>query len=196
MGREALAWLLNARPDVDPVAFFTAGPEEPPDRAEVDLPTVATVAALRSMGCDAVLLGIGANAPRGRVLEQVVAAGFELMTALHPTAFIGPGVTFGDGCIVAPGAILTRDVSLGVSVIVNYGAKIGHDCRVDDLVFVGPGAILTGAVHVYAGALIGAGAVILPGVSIGAGAIVGAGAVVLSDVAEGATVAGVPSRSL
>ncbi len=43
---------------------------------------------------------------------------------------------------------------------------------------------------------IGSGAVILGGVRLGAGALVGAGAVVTHDVAPGATVAGVPARSL
>jgi acetyltransferase-like isoleucine patch superfamily enzyme len=45
-------------------------------------------------------------------------------------------------------------------------------------------------------ASIGSGAVILAGVTIGAGALVGAGAVVTADVAAGATVAGVPARSI
>jgi len=45
-------------------------------------------------------------------------------------------------------------------------------------------------------ASIGSGALVLAGVTIGAGALVGAGAVVTHDVAPGATVAGVPARTL
>ena len=49
---------------------------------------------------------------------------------------------------------------------------------------------------VEAGALVGIGAVVLPGKTIGAWATVGAGAVVIDDVPAGATVVGVPARSV
>ena len=45
-------------------------------------------------------------------------------------------------------------------------------------------------------AFIGAGARVLGGISIGSGAVIGANAVVIHDVPEGATVAGVPARTI
>jgi sugar O-acyltransferase (sialic acid O-acetyltransferase NeuD family) len=196
MGREALAWLRDARPDVDPVAFFTADSRERPGGEDVGLPVVDTLAALQDVGVGSIVLGIGANALRRKVRNEVMSAGFEILSVLHPSVFYGPGVTFGAGCLVAPGVILTRDIQVGDGAIVNYGAKVGHDCSIGEHVFLGPGAILTGDVFVDLDVMVGAGAVVLPGVRIAAGSTVGAGAVVTADVPERTTVVGVPARPL
>jgi sugar O-acyltransferase (sialic acid O-acetyltransferase NeuD family) len=195
MGRETLAWLREARPGLEAVAFFTADNGERPSGADVDLPVMTSIDELAADGVDGVVLGIGDGARRRKVADEVEAAGLTLVTVVHPSALLGPGVTLGGGCIVAPGSVLTRDVQLGRGAIVNYGANVGHDCVIGDFAFVGPGAVLTGDVRVGADSLVGAGAVILPGRSVGSGAVVGAGAVVTQDVGDGSTVAGVPARS-
>ena len=195
MGREALAWLRDARPDLEAVAFFVADIGERPTGVDVDLPVMTRVDELVAAGIDGVALGIGDGTARRKVADEVTAAGLMLVTVVHPSAFLGPGVTVGDGCIVAPGCVITRDVRLGRGAIVNYGANVGHDCAIADFAFIGPGAVLTGDVRVGAGSLVGAGAVILPGRSVGDSAVVGAGAVVTQDASGGSTVTGVPARS-
>ena len=194
MGREALAWLRDTRLGLDPVAFFVADAGERPAGADVDLPVMTSVSELVAVGVDGVALSVGDGATRRDVADEVTAAGLTLVTVVHPSAFLGPGVTVGEGCIVAPGSVLTRDVRLGRGVIVNYGANVGHDCTIEDFAFIGPGTVLTGGVRAGSESLIGAGAVILPGLSVGDGAVVGAGAVVTQDVGDGSTVIGVPAR--
>ena len=193
MGREALAWLRDARPDVDPVAFFTRDASERPQGADVDLPVVASLVDLVDAGIDAVVLAVGDNRRRAEIGAELRAASIPAMTVVHPTVFFGPGVRFDDGAIVAPGCIITRDVSIGAMTIINYGARVGHGCSLDQLAFVGPSAVLAGSVTLEERAFVGAGAVILPGVLVGADATVGAGAVVLSDVPRGAIVVGNPA---
>ena len=196
MGREALAWLRDARPDVDPVAFFTADAPQRPLGADVDLPMVTSVAGLKSHEVRCVVLAVGDNRTRKVIDDEVTAAGLALMAVVHSSAHIGPGVRLGEGAILGPGVIVTRDVSVGRGCILNYGAKIGHDCRLEDFVFIGPGAVLTGEVDIASHSSIGAGAVLLPGVSVGQSATVGAGAVVTRDVPEGRTVVGVPAGEI
>ena len=194
MGREALAWLRDARPDVEPVAFFVADASERPAGADVALAAVTAVEDLLGLGVHAVVMAIGDNLRRRAVAQQIEEAGLVDLDVVHPTAFLGPGVSVAPGGLVAPGAILTRDITVGRGTVVNYGARAGHDCILGDYAFIGPGAVLTGDVEVGAGAFIGAGAVVLPSRSIGERACVGAGAVVTSDVPAGVTVIGVPAR--
>lgn len=88
-------------------------------------------------------------------------------------------------------------------VEIGRGCLIGPHCYVGDHVRARlPGRRLRdGSLHgapitVGDEVYIGAGSVIGRGVTIGARATVGAGSVVTQDVAEGATVAGVPARSI
>lgn len=196
MGREALAWLRDARPDVEPVAFFVADLRESLTGAAIDLPLIVSVAGLREVGVSAAVLGIGNSTTRSNVDGQFQGTGIELVSVVHPTVFLGPGVEIGAGCIVGPGCVLTRDIRVGRAAIVNFAAAIGHDCALGDYSFIGPRAVLTGAVTVGRGSFVGAGAVILPGCSIGGGATVGAGSVVTQDVLPGSVVVGVPAKQM
>jgi len=195
MGREALAWLRDARPDDDPVAFFVADHTERPPGADVNLSILTDVNALLELEVTAAVLGIGDNALRETVAAELAAAGISLLTVVHPTAFLGPGVEVAPGAIIAPGCVLTRDIMIGRGVIVNYRAAVGHDGIVEDFAFIGPAAVLAGDVRIGADALVGAGAVILPGRTVGSSATVGAGAVVTSDVVASSTVVGNPTRT-
>jgi acetyltransferase EpsM len=194
MGREALAWLRDARPDLDPVAFFTADASESPLGADVDLPVLTSLDMLRSIQVATVVLAIGDNRLRCAVNAELHEACIPTISVIHPTAFIGPGVVVGSGAIIAPGSVLTRDVSIGAHAIVNYRAAIGHDSVVEDFAFVGPGVVLAGDVRIGRSAMLGAGAIVLPGVAIGPSAVIGAGAVAVRDVLEGTTVVGNPAR--
>ncbi len=196
MGREALAWLRDARPDVDPVAFFTRDATERPQGAGVDIPVVDTIARLGDAGVNAVVLAVSDADRRAEISVQLREASLLVLTVVHPSAFIGPGVTVGAGTIVAPGCIITRDVTIAPMVIMNYGAKVGHDCSIGGFSFIGPGAVLTGTVTLGTRSFVGAGAVVLPGVSLGEGAKVGAGAVVTADVPPGVTVVGNPAARI
>ena len=195
MGREALAWLRDARPDLEPVAFFVADTDERPTGVDVDLPVMTSVDELVAARVDGVVLGIGDATARRRVAAEVVAAGLTLVTVVHPSAVLGPGVWVGEGCIIAPGSVVTRDVQVGRGAIVNYGANVGHDCAIGDFTFIGPGAVLTGHVQIGSGVMVGAGSVVLPGRSIAHGARIGAGATVTRDVENGVTVVGFTARS-
>lgn len=196
MGREALAWLRDARPDVEAVAFFVADAGERPAGADAELAVVDSVARLLGLGVGGAVLGIGAEHLRREVADELVAAGISLLSVLHPGAFCGPGVVIGQGAVVAPGAVLTRDVSVGRGAIINYRAAAGHDCTIGDFAFVGPGAVLTGDARIGVDVNIGAGAIVLPGRTVGEGATVGAGAVVTRDVPAGVVVVGNPARPI
>jgi UDP-2-acetamido-3-amino-2,3-dideoxy-glucuronate N-acetyltransferase len=113
---------------------------------------------------------------------------------------IQKGASVGARCKISSHTFICEGVTLEDEVFVGHGVMFVNDKRP---AATAPGGALQTEddwtllrTVVEDGASVGSGAVILGGVRIGAGALVGAGAVVTADVEPGATVAGVPARSL
>ncbi len=102
---------------------------------------------------------------------------------------IGKGVFIGPDCYLDdtfPELIYVEDdvtISFRVTIVVHGEARTRGSTRVSP-------------VFIRRNAFIGTGAIILLGVKIGEGAVVGAGAVVTKDVPDGATVVGIPAKTL
>lgn len=158
------------------------------------VPVRGPVASLADHDVDGVVVAIGSNDARSRVVSA--AGDVEWVTIIHPSATIDASVVLGAGTVVFAGAVIQPDARLGSHVIVNTSATVDHDCVIDDFVHLAPGVHLAGDVHVGRGAFLGIGSVAIPGRRIGPNAIVGAGGVVIRDVAAGAVVVGVPARSI
>jgi sugar O-acyltransferase (sialic acid O-acetyltransferase NeuD family) len=143
-----------------------------------------------------VVVAIGNNATRKRVVDELVSRGHRFATVVHPTAWVAPTAELGEGAVVFAGAVIQPDVVVGAHAIVNTLASVDHDCVVGAFAHVAPGARLAGSVLVGDGTLVGVGASVIPGRRLGAWATVGAGAAVVHDVDAATTVVGVPARPL
>lgn len=139
-------------------------------------------------------LGIGDNKIRRKIFDRAVAAGVEVVSAVHPRAAVSRLATVARGAAIMAGAVVNPDATIGEGAVVNTGATVDHDCRLDRFCQVWPGAHLAGTVRVGEAAYVGTGAAVIPGITIGEDAVIGAGAAVLSDVAAGTVVIGVPAR--
>lgn len=101
-----------------------------------------------------------------------------------------------NGCVIGiraefgPGFVLIHPIG----VVINSSTRGGRNVWVESSVVIGDnkGLSPTLADDIF----IGSGAKIIGGVKLGSGARVGANAVVLHDVPAGATVVGIPARSL
>jgi acetyltransferase-like isoleucine patch superfamily enzyme len=136
---------------------------------------------------------------------------------------IGPftnlyGCSIGSGTTVGPFVEIQRGATIGERCKIQSHTFVCDGVHIADEVFVGHGVMFINdkrpratndegkplardewelvPTRVDRRASIGSGAVVLAGVRIGEGALVGAGAVVTKDVPSGATVAGVPGRSI
>lgn len=180
----APAWRVQALA-VDP-AFHRPGQQVR------GLPVLAGFQALAERPALALVIAVGD--PAARLALHARCPGGELVTLVHPRAWVATGARLGAGCQLMAGAMVNADASLDDLVILNLGASVSHDCRLGRGVTLGPGARLAGGVEVGEGAELGMGAQVLPRVRIGARAVIGAGAVVTRDVPDGALAVGVPAR--
>ncbi|HCA47812.1 MAG TPA: hypothetical protein DEP45_10795 [Armatimonadetes bacterium] len=149
-------------------------------------------------GCGAVafVVAIGSNRIRAMLFDRCLSAGLTPWPAVHPSAVIAESATLGGGTQVVAQAVVNPGARVGRNVILNTACTVDHDCIVADHAFLAPGVNLGGEVTVGESAFVGIGASVLPGITIGAGATVGGGAVVISDVPPGATVVGVPAKTI
>jgi len=151
---------------------------------------------LQASGITKGLVAIGDNRNRLKVLEWLQLKGFEITTAVHPSAQIARGVRMGTGTVIMAGTVVNSDASLGEAVIVNTGATLDHDCNVADGVHIAPGCHLCGEVKVGRTTLVGAGSTVVPGIIIGCNVVIGAGSVVIQHVPDNTTAAGNPCRNI
>lgn len=141
-----------------------------------------------------VVVAIGDNAARRSVTGMLREKGLELVTVIHPTAYVSASASVGPGSMICAGAILCAHACLGAGVIVNTGAIVEHHNEVGDFVHLAPRVVLTGRLTIEEGAMVGAGATVIPRVVVGEWSMVGAGSVVTRDVPPGSTVVGAPAR--
>lgn len=128
-------------------------------------PILGTTDSLHTLGthADSVVVAIGNNAVREKLQARVVEAGFELLSVIHPMAFVSPTANLGIGCAVMAGAVVGTEARLGEGVIVNGGATVDHHCIVDDFGHLGVNACMAG------GSVLGRGAWMQAGSALGYG---------------------------
>ena len=143
-----------------------------------------------------VVVAIGSNRVRQKVVRRLSLGAEQYATIIHKEAIISPSAVIGNGTVVMPGVIVNAAASIGNHAILNTGAVVEHDCEVRDYAHISPGAILTGGVEIGEGAHIGAGATVIPLKKIGQWSVVGAGSVILDHIGELSTAVGIPARIL
>lgn len=140
------------------------------------------------------LVAIGEQQARHRICRQLLEAGAELATAIHPSCIVSPSAHIGAGTVLVAGSIVNANAHIGRYCIINTAASIDHDNRLEDGVQICPGARLAGHVHCGERVFVGTAAAIAPHRSIGADTSIGAGAVVLQDIPANVLAAGNPAR--
>ena len=141
-----------------------------------------------------VVVAIGRNHIRARVLVSFAEARVPIATVVHPDAHVSPSASLGPGTVVFAGAIVQADAQIGANVILNSGCSVDHDGVIGDHVHLCPGVHLGGDVTVDAGTQVGVGTSVIQGRRIGPGTVVGAGSAVVRDLPGGVVAYGTPAR--
>lgn len=143
-------------------------------------------------GVDEVLVSIGINKTRKRIVEKLKCSFCE--PAIHLQSVLSPSAIVGVGSVVMAGAVINADVRIGKHCIINTGASIDHECMIGDYAHISPHATLCGEVVVGEGSWIGAGTTVIQGIKIGKWSHIGAGSVVVKDIPDGCLAFGNPCR--
>lgn len=142
-----------------------------------------------------VVAAVGAPAIRREMVEKWSGTTYASIVSEH--SLVDKTTKVGEGCIIAPGAVLTTNIEVGNHVVINTNVTIGHDSKVGDYATISPGANIAGHVTIEDGVFIGIGAVVSNDISIAKGSVIGAGAVVIDNITdENAVYVGVPAKKI
>lgn len=141
-----------------------------------------------------VMIAIGDPGLRRVVRQRVAAVGGQLVTLIHPQAYVAPQSRIGDGVIVGPGAFIGTGASVADNVAVNALASVGHDVTVGSDAVLSPHAAISGWADVGDGVLLGTHSTVTPGVRVGAWSKLSAGSVVTGNAPAGSLLVGNPAK--
>jgi len=140
------------------------------------------------------IVAIGGNSLRHKLAKYAVEAGFELINAVSPFAYVADSVVLGCGIAIMPGAIINAEASIGNNSIINTGASIDHECNIGETCHIAPGCSISGNVTVGEGTFLGTGSKVIDGVTIGSWSTLGSGAVVVKNIPSYCLAVGVPAK--
>jgi UDP-perosamine 4-acetyltransferase len=137
----------------------------------------------------------GAITRRATLFQQFIKEHYHFGNLIHPTAWLSPSASHGQGLQMLAGALVNTGVQLGQNVLVNSRALVEHHCKIGNHSHIASGAVVCGDCHIGQSVHVGANSVINQGIKVGDGAIIASGAVVIADVAAHSLVAGVPAQA-
>lgn len=116
--------------------------------------------------------------------------------AVHPQSRISARASIGYGNFIDFNAYLGPGTTVGNHCLIHAHATIAAEATLADFVQIGAGSVVNPNVTIEEDSFIGAGVTIVAGVVIGKGARIGAGSVVIANVKGGETVFGNPAQPI
>lgn len=144
---------------------------------------------------EALFVGIGYKHFQVREkLYETFAGKIPFGKMIHPSSYVDPSCSIGEGVVILPGCVLDRNVTLEPNVLLNTGVRIAHDTRIGKHSFLAPGVVMAGFIEVGACCNIGINSTVIDNIKIVPGVQTGGGTVVNKSLSEKGLYVGVPAR--
>lgn len=135
---------------------------------------------------DAAIITISTSVPaRTRLRKALAASGIPLANAIHPTARIADGVTFGTGNVVCAFCNFNVGTVVGDNNVLSAYNSYDHHNRLGSDISTGPACVTSGLVVLGDRVLLGTGIFIEPHVELGDDVQVASGSVIVASVPAG-----------
>lgn len=95
-----------------------------------------------------------------QILEQLSKSGLKLITVIDRNAWVAPTATVGDGCYIAPGAVIDSDAVIGRNSIVLFNTVVSREVELAPSTFLSAGCVLKGSVRIRESSFVSAGSII------------------------------------
>jgi sugar O-acyltransferase (sialic acid O-acetyltransferase NeuD family) len=149
---------------------------------------------LKEKGIDHIATEIAGGAIRMRIKKQIENFGFELVTIIHPSAFIATSVKIGIGNFIKARAVIETNTVIRDCCIIDNGVVIAHDNLIENACHIAPGAIFGSSIKIGENTIVGIGASISTNINIGSNCIISVGSAVTKHVENNSVVDGVPAK--
>lgn len=143
-----------------------------------------------------VIVAIADPATRKRIVESLP-KGTKFFSVIHQSCVITSyDVSIGDGCVIAPGTVITTNVKIGNHSQINYLNSIGHDVSIGDYFTSAPCVSISGNCVIGDLVYIGSNASIKQKTSVCDNATIGMNCCVVKNIEEPGVYVGIPSKKI
>jgi sugar O-acyltransferase (sialic acid O-acetyltransferase NeuD family) len=137
------------------------------------------------------------NRVRERLYKQAKKKGYQLVTFIHPTVFLGRDVNIGENCFIFEYNNIQRKVNIGDNVVIWAKNHIGHRSIIKDNCYLASGVIISGYCEIGENCFLGVNSSLNDKIKIAKDTIIGNGAIVIKNIEEpGGVYVGNPARRL
>lgn len=136
------------------------------------------------------------NRVRYRLYQTSKQQGYQFVTFIHPTVFMGRDVVIGENCFIFEDNNIQRKVKIGNNVIVWSKNHIGHQSIIQHNCYLASGIIISGYCEIGENSFIGVNCSFNDNIKIGKDNIIGNGAVVTKNTEDSKVYVGNPAKPL
>jgi sugar O-acyltransferase (sialic acid O-acetyltransferase NeuD family) len=114
---------------------------------------------------------------RWKVYNTIVEAGYEVISLIHPRAYVHKSSYIGNGTIITAGTIIDYNAHIGEATFIWPGVIVNHDTRIGSNCFLSPQVNICGFVIIGDHCFLGASSVVVNGNNIKDNSFIKAGTV-------------------